>query len=168
MCDRIGPLMSTDPGWRTAVGRSPQHTRGNRIEGPHQFTVARTSSARSRPRQAPDQMGRRWHLGTHPCCRPGRSRCRGRHRLDNVGRLNRRPSPSARRRHVKMGASDRPEPADHALGRSRGSLSTKALLAADGRARPLAVPLTAGQAGDAPAFETLISRICVFRSGPGR
>ncbi|WP_435280146.1 IS5 family transposase [Streptomyces sp. 1222.5] len=57
---------------------------------------------------------------------------------------------------------------DHALGRSRGGLSTKVHLAADGRARPLAFSVTAGQAGDAPAFETVMSRIRVPRSGPGR
>ncbi|MEU0196694.1 MULTISPECIES: IS5 family transposase [unclassified Streptomyces] len=58
--------------------------------------------------------------------------------------------------------------ADHALGRSRGGLSTKVHLAADGRARPLAFTVTAGQAGDAPAFETVMSRIRVPRTGPGR
>ncbi|MFF0163885.1 IS5 family transposase [Streptomyces sp. NPDC005263] len=57
---------------------------------------------------------------------------------------------------------------DHALGRSRGGLSTKVHLAADGRARPLAFTVTAGQAGDAPAFETVMSRIRVPRTGPGR
>ncbi len=60
----------------------------------------------------------------------------------------------------------RGEPADHALGRSRGGLSTKVHLAADGRARPLALT-SAGQAGDAPAFETVMSRIRVPRTGPG-
>ncbi|AZQ39800.1 IS4/IS5 family transposase [Streptomyces cyaneochromogenes] len=44
------------------------------------------------------------------------------------------------------------EPADHAIGRSRGGLTTKIHLAADARCRPLAFILTAGQAGDAPAF----------------
>ncbi|WP_410002565.1 IS5 family transposase [Streptomyces sp. PBH53] len=57
---------------------------------------------------------------------------------------------------------------DHALGRSRGGLSTKVHLAADGRARPLAFTVTAGQAGDAPAFVTVMSRIRVPRTGPGR
>ncbi|MEU5281720.1 IS5 family transposase [Streptomyces asoensis] len=61
-----------------------------------------------------------------------------------------------------------PASADHALGRSRGGLSTKIHLAADGGARPLAFTVTAGQAGDAPAFETVMSRIRVPRSGPGR
>ncbi|WP_394346806.1 IS5 family transposase [Streptomyces dangxiongensis] len=60
------------------------------------------------------------------------------------------------------------ESADHGLGRSRGGLSTKVHLAADGHARPLAFTVTAGQAGDAPAFETVMSRIRVPRPGPGR
>ncbi|WP_328550905.1 MULTISPECIES: IS5 family transposase [unclassified Streptomyces] len=69
---------------------------------------------------------------------------------------------------LSKGASRSGEPADHALGRSRGGLSTKVHLAADGRARPLAFTVTAGQAGDAPAFETVMSRIRVPRRGPGR
>ncbi|MFG3270003.1 IS5 family transposase [Streptomyces luteogriseus] len=68
----------------------------------------------------------------------------------------------------KRGPAHSGEPADHALGRSRGGLSTKVHLAADGRARPLAFTVTAGQAGDAPAFETVMSRIRVPRTGPGR
>ncbi|MGI5262316.1 IS5 family transposase [Streptomyces angustmyceticus] len=68
----------------------------------------------------------------------------------------------------KKGAARSGEPADHALGRSRGGLSTKVHLAADGGARPLSFTLTAGQAGDAPAFETVMSRIRVPRGGPGR
>ncbi|MFE5614425.1 IS5 family transposase [Streptomyces sp. NPDC056524] len=55
-----------------------------------------------------------------------------------------------------------------ALGRSRGGLSTKVHLASDARARPLALRVTAGQAGDAPAFETVMAAIRVPRSGPGR
>ncbi|MGW5617130.1 IS5 family transposase [Streptomyces sp. NPDC003877] len=62
-------------------------------------------------------------------------------------------------------AASRP---NHALGRSRGGLSTKVHLAADGHARPLAFVVTAGQAGDASAFETVMSRIRVPRTGPGR
>ncbi|WP_229917627.1 IS5 family transposase [Streptomyces canarius] len=68
----------------------------------------------------------------------------------------------------KRGAARSGESADHALGRSRGGLSTKLHLAADGGARPLAFTITAGQAGDAPAFETVMSRIRVPRTGPGR
>ncbi|MGV9761988.1 IS5 family transposase [Streptomyces tricolor] len=69
---------------------------------------------------------------------------------------------------LKRGPQAENEPANHALGRSRGGLSTKIHLAADGRARPLALAVTAGQAGDAPAFETVMARIRVPRTGPGR
>ncbi|WP_425411417.1 IS5 family transposase [Longispora albida] len=55
------------------------------------------------------------------------------------------------------------EPTDHALGRSRGGLSTKIHLAADGSCRPLCFVLTAGQANDAPAFETVMAAIRVPR-----
>ncbi|MFG2233553.1 IS5 family transposase [Streptomyces sp. NPDC048723] len=55
------------------------------------------------------------------------------------------------------------EPADHALGRSRGGLTTKIHLAADGRCRPLAFVLTPGQAGDAPASPQVMAAIRVGR-----
>ncbi|WP_405737091.1 IS5 family transposase [Streptomyces sp. NBC_01537] len=67
----------------------------------------------------------------------------------------------------KRGRPARPNP-DHALGRSRGGLSTKVHLASDSRARPLALHVTAGQAGDAPASEAVMARIRVPRSGLGR
>ncbi|MFH8624157.1 IS5 family transposase [Streptomyces vietnamensis] len=50
---------------------------------------------------------------------------------------------------------------DHALGRSRGGLTTKIRLTADGRCRPLAFVLTPGQAGDAPAFPEVMARLRV-------
>ncbi|MFI1675143.1 IS5 family transposase [Streptomyces sp. NPDC020598] len=55
------------------------------------------------------------------------------------------------------------EPGDHAIGRSRGGLTTKIHLAADTRCRPLAFVLTAGQAGDAPAFTDVMARLRVPR-----
>ncbi|WP_435843788.1 IS5 family transposase [Streptomyces fructofermentans] len=70
------------------------------------------------------------------------------------------------------GAGKRGRPADpspdHALGRSRGGLSTKVHLASDSRARPLSIHVTAGQAGDAPAFEAVMAGIRIPRSGLGR
>ncbi|MEU5068895.1 IS5 family transposase [Streptomyces virginiae] len=54
-------------------------------------------------------------------------------------------------------------PPDHALGRSRGGLTTKIHLAADGNCRPLAFVLTPGQAGDAPAFTKVMTGIRVAR-----
>lgn len=68
----------------------------------------------------------------------------------------------------EKGVLGRSEPDDHALGRSRGGLSTKVHLASDSRARPLALHVTAGQAGDAPAFEAVMARIRVPRTGLGR
>ncbi|MFE5331324.1 IS5 family transposase [Embleya sp. NPDC056575] len=56
------------------------------------------------------------------------------------------------------------EPPDHALGRSRGGLTTKVHLAADGRCCPLAFVVTAGQAGDAPQFENVMAAIRVPRA----
>lgn len=44
------------------------------------------------------------------------------------------------------------EPKDHALGRSRGGLSTQIHLRCDGDGRPLHFPLTPGQDHEAPAW----------------
>ncbi|WP_158711961.1 IS5 family transposase [Streptomyces virginiae] len=63
---------------------------------------------------------------------------------------------------VKRGFGRR-EPTDHALGRSRGGLTTKVHLAADGRCRPPAFVITPGQAGDAPAFEQVMALLRVPR-----
>ncbi|MFJ3022640.1 IS5 family transposase [Streptomyces tendae] len=51
----------------------------------------------------------------------------------------------------------------HAIDRSRGGLTTRIHLAAGARCRPLAFVLTPGQAGDAPAFTEVISRLRVPR-----
>jgi transposase len=48
--------------------------------------------------------------------------------------------------------SDPREPADHALGRSRGGFSTKLHLVCDGQGNPLHFELTAGQAHETTAF----------------
>jgi putative transposase len=60
------------------------------------------------------------------------------------------------------------EPLDHALGRSRGGLSTKIHQLVDGGGRPLVVALTAGQAGDSPMLKWLLADLAVIRLGPGR
>lgn len=60
------------------------------------------------------------------------------------------------------------EPLDHAIGRSRGGLSTKIHQLVDGRGRPLVVALTGGQAGDSPMLKTLLEDLSVARLGPGR
>jgi transposase len=61
----------------------------------------------------------------------------------------------------------RPEPDDHALGRSRGGWSTKTHLSVDRRGRPLSVRLTPGQAGDNPQLLPLIDDIGVPAAGLG-
>ncbi|MEE2031840.1 IS5 family transposase [Rhodococcus chondri] len=60
------------------------------------------------------------------------------------------------------------EPADHALGRSRGGWTTKLHLACEQHRRPLALVLTAGQHGDRPQFAAVLDAIRVPRSGVGR
>jgi transposase len=60
------------------------------------------------------------------------------------------------------------EPPDHAIGRSRGGLSTKIHQLVDGRGRPLVIALTAGQAGDSPMLKFLLADLAVARPGPGR
>ena len=60
------------------------------------------------------------------------------------------------------------EPADHALGRSRGGLSTKVHLCCDGRGLPLSFTVTAGQAGDNPQLLAVLDAIAVHTGRPGR
>jgi putative transposase len=57
----------------------------------------------------------------------------------------------------------RDEPGDHALGRSRGGLSTKIHTLVDGKGRPLVILLTPGQAGDAPMMLPLLAQLRVTR-----
>jgi transposase len=58
-----------------------------------------------------------------------------------------------RRRREK---NDPAEPADHALGRSRGGLSSKIHVLCDGKGHPLHFELTAGQRHEAAAFDTVM------------
>jgi transposase len=51
---------------------------------------------------------------------------------------------------------DSTEPADHALGRSRGGFSTKIHILCDGQGYPLHFHLTAGQAHDSTALVSLL------------
>lgn len=67
------------------------------------------------------------------------------------------------RGHEKGNGAPAGEPGDHAIGRSRGGLTTKIHLASDGDCRPLAFVLTAGQAGEAPAFPDVMARLRVPR-----
>ncbi|WP_226487491.1 IS5 family transposase [Streptomyces parvulus] len=68
----------------------------------------------------------------------------------------------------RKGGSIGDEPDDHALGRSRGGLTTKIHLACDGHGRPLAVLLTPGERHDSVCARPLLERIRVPRTGLGR
>ncbi|MGW6099970.1 IS5 family transposase [Streptomyces sp. NPDC055157] len=58
--------------------------------------------------------------------------------------------------------------AGEALGRSRGGLTTKIHLSADGRCRPLSLIITPGQRADCTQFEPVMDKIRVPRLGAGR
>jgi transposase len=60
------------------------------------------------------------------------------------------------------------EPADHAIGRSRGGLTTKVHALTDGAGRVLVVLLTGGNVHDSPMFTQLMAALRVARTGPGR
>ncbi|WSN14926.1 IS5 family transposase [Micromonospora sp. NBC_01699] len=57
---------------------------------------------------------------------------------------------------------------DHALGRSRGGLTTKLHLACEQGQKPLSIVLTAGQRGDSPQFIPVLDGIRVPRLATGR
>jgi transposase len=59
------------------------------------------------------------------------------------------------------------EPADHALGRSRGGWTTKLHLGCEQGGKPLATLLTGGQRGDSPQFAAVLAGIRVPRPGGG-
>ncbi|AEV86897.1 transposase [Actinoplanes sp. SE50] len=60
------------------------------------------------------------------------------------------------------------EPADHALGRSHGGLTTKTHLACEQGQKVLSMVVTAGHRGDSPQFIPVLRRIRVTRLGVGR
>ncbi len=60
------------------------------------------------------------------------------------------------------------EPEDHALGRSRGGLTTKIHLACEHGQKMLSLIVTAGQRGDSPQFRAVLDGINVPRIGAGR
>ncbi len=60
------------------------------------------------------------------------------------------------------------EPSDHAIGRSRGGLTTKIHALCDAKMRPLVVLLGTGQGGDSPMFPEVMGSLRVPRRGRGR
>jgi transposase len=57
------------------------------------------------------------------------------------------------------------EPADHALGRSRGGFGTKIQLVCDGKGLPMAVTVTAGPRHESTQFEAVLGQVRVPRPG---
>jgi transposase len=60
------------------------------------------------------------------------------------------------------------EPDDHAIGRSRGGLTTKVHALTDGHGRALVLLLTGGNIHDTTMFAPLLAALRVARAGPGR
>jgi transposase len=61
------------------------------------------------------------------------------------------------------------EPADHALGRSRGGFGTKLHLVCDSRGNPIAFDITAGQKHESTAFQEVLNAVRIPQpSGPPR
>ena len=60
------------------------------------------------------------------------------------------------------------EPVDHAIGRSRGGLTTKLHTLVDGHGLPMVLEAGPGHGGDSPMLPVLLDRLRVRRTGPGR
>jgi len=84
------------------------------------------------------------------------------------GRCRRRRRTRGAPRNDKKSLLRKDEPDDHAIGRSRGGLTTKTHALVDGNGLPLVVIVTPGQAGDSPVLPRLLAELSVARTGPGR
>ncbi|MDH6465627.1 transposase [Micromonospora sp. A200] len=69
---------------------------------------------------------------------------------------------------AQKGRQETDEAQDHALGRSRGGLTTKIHLACDGAGRTLAFVLSGGNVNDGTRFTHVLTGIRIARPGPGR
>lgn len=67
--------------------------------------------------------------------------------------------------HKNLGGT---EPEGHALGRSRGGLSTKIHAVVDAKGLPIAIVATGGQRNDGAMLEDVLDEIRVPRIGAGR
>lgn len=63
---------------------------------------------------------------------------------------------------------DKEEPADHALGRSKGGFGTKLHLLCDAQGLPLSALLLPGQAHESTQFEELLETVSIERRTSGR
>jgi transposase len=72
------------------------------------------------------------------------------------------PGNPRRRRRVKKSIKSHPEePADHALGRSKGGFGSKFHILVDGNGTPLEVDVTAGQVHDSQRLEPVLKKVSV-------
>jgi transposase len=121
-------------------------------------------------------LATRRNLGADPDQAAG---ARRRGRADHLGcqrGLHHRPGAPTRGRGTQKGdlQAEPPggdaavEPADHALGRSRGGWTTKLHLGCEQGRKPLSLLITAGQRGDSPQFTAVVERIRVPRLDAGR
>ena len=78
-----------------------------------------------------------------------------------VHRRHQHPGQPGRRRGVEKKVTG--EPADHALGRSRGGFGTKIHLAADGNGLPLAAEVSAGQRRESLYAEPVLKAVRIRR-----
>ncbi|MBV7674106.1 IS5 family transposase [Streptomyces halstedii] len=85
----------------------------------------------------------------------------------NTARPEKCTDAATRRSRSKAAAADG-EPVSHAIGRSRGGLTTKIHHAVDGNGRPLAVIVTPGQVHDGQVLPLVLGDIRVPRLGRGR
>jgi transposase len=100
-------------------------------------------------------LEREWNVGRDsPTFAGPIDRCRCHRQQIVVHRWDHCPSPSLR--WGRWEKKDPEEPADHALGRSRGGFSTKIHLLCDGKGHPLHFHLTPGQTHDSTALDTLL------------
>lgn len=77
--------------------------------------------------------------------------------------------PAGPRPTVGLESSDkdlRAVPPDHALGHSRGEMSTKVHQLVDSRGRPLVITVTPGQSGDSSILIALLTHLSITRPGP--
>jgi putative transposase len=162
---RTGEPWKASPGG-TARGRhgvtyrwssDPGRPFGNGISAGHR--TARTRGSSTRPAR-PGCYGRAPGPSWNSCCRSIRPwsepintpQAPANHRSGHPMRQTQPTPQGACSNYTILPA----EPADHALGRSRGGLSTKIHTLTDDRTRPVTVILTAGQDGDNPQLVPLL------------
>ena len=132
---RLRPAGVAGSASRSARGRrSGSATSGS---APTAHRTPRPPGRRSRRRRRGD-----WHVSVDSTINRAHQHART---------LSRVEAPAGRRTGGRGDYKDlRAEPPDHALGRSRGGMSTKIHQIVDGQGRPLVIALTPGQAGDFP------------------